>query len=158
MANPQTNEVRRLIRLGLPLVLTFASDWGLVTTATIASSWISASAVAAVGLTFTLGMSTVAFFFVTLSALTVITADLLGSGRSNKVGALMKSGLSLAAVFCGVLAAMLVVLWCLRQAGTGVSWGAGEMILEIAEKSVETRIRRFFNLVRVCVRVIANVL
>jgi Na+-driven multidrug efflux pump len=57
-------------------------------------------------------MSTVAFFFVTLSALTVITADLLGSGRSNKVGALMKSGLSLAAVFCGVLAAMLVVLWC----------------------------------------------
>ena len=114
MANPQTNEVRRLIRLGLPLVLTFASDWGLVTTATIASSWISASAVAAVGLTFTLGMSTVAFFFVTLSALTVITADLLGSGRSNKVGALMKSGLSLAAVFCGVLAAMLVVLWCAR--------------------------------------------
>ena len=111
MANPQTNEVRRLIRLGLPLVLTFASDWGLVTTATIASSWISASAVAAVGLTFTLGMSTVAFFFVTLSALTVITADLLGSGRSKKVGALMKSGLSLAAVFCGVLAAMLVVLW-----------------------------------------------
>lgn len=69
MANPQPNEVRRLIRLGLPLVLTFAGDWGLVTTATIASSWISASAVAAVGLTFTLGMSTVAFFFVTLSAL-----------------------------------------------------------------------------------------
>ena len=111
MANPQTNEVRRLIRLGLPLVLTFASDWGLVTTATIASSWISASAVAAVGLTFTLGMSTVAFFFVTLSALTVITADLLGSSKSNKVGALMKSGLSLAAVFCVVLAAILVVLW-----------------------------------------------
>ena len=82
-----------------------------MTTATVASSWISASAVAAVGLTFTLGMSTVAFFFVTLSALTVITADLLGSGRSNKIGALMKSGLSLAAVFCGVLAAMLVVLW-----------------------------------------------
>ena len=111
MANPQTSEVRRLIRLGLPLVLTFASDWGLVTTATVASSWISASAVAAVGLTFTLGMSTVAFFFVTLSALTVITADLLGSSKSNKVGALMKSGLSLAAVFCMVLAAILVVLW-----------------------------------------------
>jgi Na+-driven multidrug efflux pump len=69
VANPQANEIRRLIRVGLPLVLTFASDWGLVTTATIASSWISASAVAAVGLTFTLGMSTVAFFFVTLSAL-----------------------------------------------------------------------------------------
>jgi hypothetical protein len=50
VANPQANEVRRLIRVGLPLVLTFASDWGLVTTATIASSWISASAVAAVGL------------------------------------------------------------------------------------------------------------
>ena len=111
MANPQPSEVRRLIRLGLPLVLTFASDWGLVTTATVASSWISASAVAAVGLTFTLGMSTVAFFFVTLSALTVITADLLGSSKSNKVGALMKSGLSLAAVFCVVLAAILVVLW-----------------------------------------------
>lgn len=111
MGNPQTNEVRRLIRLGLPLVLTFASDWGLVTIATVASSWISASAVAAVGLTFTLGMSTVAFFFVTLSALTVITADLLGSARSDKVGALMKSGLSLAAVFCGVLAAILVALW-----------------------------------------------
>lgn len=111
MANPQPSEVRRLIRLGLPLVLTFASDWGLVTTATVASSWISASAVAAVGLTFALGMSTVAFFFVTLSALTVITADLLGSSKSNKVGALMKSGLSLAAVFCVVLAAILVVLW-----------------------------------------------
>lgn len=111
MANPQPSEVRRLIRLGLPLVLTFASDWGLVTTATVASSWISASAVAAVGLTFTLGMSTVAFFFVTLSALTVITADLLGSSKSDKVGALMKSGLSLAAVFCAVLAAILVVLW-----------------------------------------------
>ena len=111
MAKPQINEVRRLVRLGLPLVLTFASDWGLVTTATVASSWISASAVAAVGLTFTLGMSTVAFFFVTLSALTVITADLLGSRRNNKVGALMKSGLSLAAAFCGVLAAMLGLLW-----------------------------------------------
>ena len=111
MAKPQINEVRRLVRLGLPLVLTFASDWGLVTTATVTSSWISASAVAAVGLTFTLGMSTVVFFFLTLSALTVITADLSGSGSNNKVGALMKSGLSLAAAFCGVLAAMLVVLW-----------------------------------------------
>ena len=60
MAKPQINEVRRLVRLGLPLVLTFASDWGLVTTATVTSSWISASAVA--GLTFTLGMSTVVFF------------------------------------------------------------------------------------------------
>ena len=39
MAKPQINEVRRLVRLGLPLVLTFASDWGLVTTATVTSSW-----------------------------------------------------------------------------------------------------------------------
>ena len=112
MAEIQPNrEARRLIRLGLPLILTFASDWGLVTTATVASSWISASAVAAVGLTFTLGMSTVAFFFVTLTALTVITADLVGSGRKDKVGALMKSGLSLAVVFCAVLAVMIVMLW-----------------------------------------------
>jgi MATE family multidrug resistance protein len=41
----------------------------------------------------------------------VITADLVGSGRKDKVGALMKSGLSLAVVFCAVLAVMIVMLW-----------------------------------------------
>jgi MATE family multidrug resistance protein len=82
-----------------------------VTVTTIATSWISPTAVAAVGLTLNLLLLTIVFFFLCLSAIIVLTADLKGAGRQAEIGALLKSGFRLAALFSVIAAFFLYLLW-----------------------------------------------
>ena len=104
-------EVGELFRLGWPLIFTFICDVSFVTVTTIATSWISPTAVAAVGLTLNLLLLTIVFFFLCLSAIIVITADLKGAGRQAEIGALLKSGFRLAALFSAIAAFCLYLLW-----------------------------------------------
>ena len=104
-------EVGELFRLGWPLIFTFICDVSFVTVTTIATSWISPTAVAAVGLTLNLLLLTVIFFFLCLSAIIVLTADLKGAGRQAEIGALLKSGFRLAALFSVIAAFFLYLLW-----------------------------------------------
>ena len=80
MANERLKEAAKLLQIGWPLVFTFASDFSFATVAIVSSGWISSAAVASVGLTLNLLFFTITFFFVSLSAITVITAELNGSG------------------------------------------------------------------------------
>ena len=115
MATPSKNqrveEAAELFRLGGPLVFTFLCDISFATVTTIATSWISPAAVAAVGLTINFLFFTIAFFFLSLSAITVITAELAGSGDQAKIGALLKSGFKLALIFCLSAATLISLLW-----------------------------------------------
>ena len=104
-------EVGELFRLGWPLIFTFICDVSFVTVTTIATSWISPTAVAAVGLTLNLLLLTIVFFFLCLSAIIVLTADLKGAGRQAEIGALLKSGFRLAALFSVIAAFFLYLLW-----------------------------------------------
>ena len=104
-------EVGELFRLGWPLIFTFICDVSFVTATTIATSWISPTAVAAVGLTLNLLLLTIVFFFLCLSAIIVLTADLKGAGRQAEIGALLKSGFRLAALFSVIAAFFLYLLW-----------------------------------------------
>lgn len=104
-------EIGELFRLGWPLIFTFICDVSFVTVTTIATSWISPTAVAAVGLTLNLLLLTVIFFFLCLSAIIVLTADLKGAGRQAEIGALLKSGFRLAAIFSVIAAFFLYLLW-----------------------------------------------
>ncbi len=109
--NLRIEQAAELLRLGGPLVFTFISDISFATITTVATSWISPTAVAAVGLTINFLFFTIAFFFLSLSAITVITAELAGSGQRTKIGALLKSGFKLASLFCVSAATLLVLLW-----------------------------------------------
>ena len=100
-----------MFRLGWPLIFTFICDVSFVTVTTIATSWISPTAVAAVGLTLNLLLLTIVFFFLCLSAIIVLTADLKGAGRQAEIGALLKSGFRLAALFSVIAAFFLYLLW-----------------------------------------------
>ena len=93
------------------MVFTFLCDISFATVTTIATSWISPAAVAAVGLTINFLFFTIAFFFLSLSAITVITAELAGSGDQAKIGALLKSGFKLALIFCLSAATLISLLW-----------------------------------------------
>ena len=104
-------EGRILFRLGWPLVFIFAADLALVTVATFSTSQISPTAVASIGLTLNLMFLTVAFFFVILSAITVIAAELKGSGQHFKVGSLMRSGFFVAGICASLLLLLIFVLW-----------------------------------------------
>ena len=104
-------EGRTLFGLGWPLVFIFAADLALVTITTFSTSQISSTAVAAIGLTMNLMFLTVAFFFVVLSAITVIAAELKGSGEHLKVGPLMRSGFFIASICAVSLSLLVFVLW-----------------------------------------------
>lgn len=109
-------EVGELFRLGWPLIFTFICDVSFVTVTTIATSWISPTAVAAVGLTLNLLLLNIIFFFLCLSAIIVLTADLKGAGRQAEIGALLKSGFRLAALFSVIAALFLYLLWLVLPA------------------------------------------
>ena len=109
--HPRIAQAAELFRVGGPLVFTFICVMSFATITTVATSWISPTAVAAVGLTINFLFSTIAFFFISLSAITVITAELAGSGQHGKIGALLKSGFKLAFLFNISAATPLVLLW-----------------------------------------------
>lgn len=109
--NQRAGQAIELFRLGGPLVFTFLCDISFATVTTIATSWISPAAVAAVGLTINFLFFTIAFFFLSLSAITVITAELAGSGNRAKIGALLKSGFKLALIYCLSAATLISLLW-----------------------------------------------
>lgn len=111
MASKRLKEASKLLQIGWPLVFTFASDFSFATVAIVSSGWISSAAVASVGLTLNLLFFTITFFFVSLSAITVITAELNGSGARESIGPLMRSGFFLASVFCLLAAAFILTLW-----------------------------------------------
>ena len=114
MASKRLKEASKLLQIGWPLVFTFASDFSFATVAIVSSGWISSAAVASVGLTLNLLFFTITFFFVSLSAITVITAELNGSGARENIGPLMRSGFFLASVFC-LLAAAFIPSRCQRH-------------------------------------------
>ena len=109
--HPRIAQAAELFRVGGPLVFTFICDMSFATITTVATSWISPTAVAAVGLTINFLFSTIVFFFISLSAITVITAELAGSGQHGKIGALLKSGFQLAFLFSISAATLLILLW-----------------------------------------------
>lgn len=100
-----------LFRLGWPMVFTFIGNAAYGTIIVFATSQISPEAVASIGLVGNFVAFTVMFFFVSLSAITPITAELKGAKRNHLVGALLKNGFKLAIVFSLVIGVLVSCLW-----------------------------------------------